>query len=220
MVNSEPLRADPDFPAFQAACRELRLELTQAQYDRLIQYARMLGDWNTRINLISRRDTGRILTYHVLDSLAVQNLIPQGTEVCDVGTGAGLPGIPLALIRPDITVVLVESSQKKCLFLKATLAALELTNVEFICARSEELDPLSCDVVLSRLTGRLPEVLKHSAHHRKPDGTIILYKTRDCAAELQKSGRALARHHLRVKASHDVLLPLSNIPRRFVVLGS
>jgi 16S rRNA (guanine527-N7)-methyltransferase len=211
---------DPDFPTFETACRQLGVELTQPQYDSLIRYTQLLRDWNQRINLVSRRDTGRILSYHVIDSLAVQRLIPQDARVCDIGTGAGLPGIPLAVVRPDLKMLLVESSQKRCRFLQAAVAGLGLGNVEILNERAESLPPLECDVVISRLAGPLQDVVRYAGSHRKPKGTIVLYKTRDCATELQKAARELSRDHLRIAGTHDVLLPLSSIPRRFIVLGS
>lgn len=211
---------DPDFPTLQNACRQLGIELTQSQYDSLARYTQLLRDWNTRINLISRRDTGRILSYHVIDSLAVQRLLPQGERVCDIGSGAGLPGLPLVLVRPDLAMLLIESSQKRSRFLQAAVTELGLNNVEVINERAESLPPLECDVVLSRLAGPLQDVVRNAGAHRKPKGTIILYKTRDCSTELSKAGRLLARHGLRIAGSHDVLLPVCNVPRRFVVLGS
>lgn len=214
------MSADPDFPNLQTACKQLDLDLTQSQYDSLVRDTQLRREWNQRINLVSRRDTGRILSYHVIDSLAVQRLIPQDSRVCDIGSGAGLPGIPLAIVRPDLKMLLVESSQKRSRFLQAAVAELGLDNVEVLNERAESLPPLECDVVLSRLAGPLQDVVRDAGPHRKPNGTIVLYKTRNCATELQKAGRALARNHLRVAGSHDVFLPLSGVPRRFIVLAS
>ena len=204
----------------QAACQQLGIELNQPQYDSLVRYTQLLRSWNQRINLVSRRDTGRILSYHVVDSLAAQRLIPQGARVCDIGTGAGLPGIPLVIVRPDLEMLLIESSQKRGQFLRAAVAELGLGNVAVLNERAESLPPLECDVVLSRLSGPLQDVVRYAGPHRASKGTIILFKTRDCATELLKAGRLLARKHLRVASSHDVLLPLSSVPRRFLVLGS
>jgi len=212
--------ADPDFPTLQNACRQLSIELTLPQYESLVRYTRLLRDWNLRLNLVSRRDTDRILTYHVIDSLAVQRLIPSDARVCDIGTGAGLPGIPIALVRPDVKMFLIESSQKKSRFLQTATAELGLANVEVLNERAESLPGLDCDTILSRLAGPLRDVVQYARPHRKPKGTIVLYKTRDSAEELRKAGRVLARHRLRVTGSHDVLLPLTRVPRRFVVLGS
>jgi 16S rRNA (guanine527-N7)-methyltransferase len=211
---------DPDFSTLQNACRQLSIELTQPQYESLVRYTQLLRDWNLRLNLVSRRDTDRILTYHVIDSLAVQRLIPQDARACDIGTGAGLPGIPVVLVRPDVKMFLIESSQKKSRFLQTATAELGLANVEVLNERAESLPGLDCDIILSRLAGPLRDVVQYARPHRKPKGTIVLYKTRDSAEELRKAGRVLARHRLRVTGSYDIRLPLSSVPRRFVVLGS
>ncbi len=211
---------DPDFATLAAACRQLDVELTPTQYDTLVRYAQLLREWNKHINLISRRDTGRILSYHVVDSLAVQRLIPQDARVCDIGSGAGLPGIPLAIVRPDLRIQLVEASQKRGGFLRTVVAELALASVEVMSERAESLGPLECDVVVSRLSGPLPDLVVQAGRHRKPAGTIIAYKTRDCSAELSRAARQLARSRLRAAGSHDVLLPLCSVPRRFIVLGS
>ena len=214
-----PPLPDPDFPALVTACRQLEVDLTEARYDLLLRYAQFLREWNRHINLVSRRDTGRVLSYHIVDSLAVQRLVPSEARVCDIGSGAGLPGIPLAIVRPDLQVLLVEGSQKRGQFLRVAKTDIGLANIEVMNERSESLAPLECDVVLSRLSGSLQDLVRQAGSHRKPGGSIILYKTRACSAELAKAGRQLARSRLRVAGSHDILLPLSGVPRRFIVLG-
>jgi 16S rRNA (guanine527-N7)-methyltransferase len=208
--------ADPDFPALHSACGELDLDLTVPQFELLGCYVALLRDWNTRINLVSRRDSGRILSYHVLDSLAAAQLIPRGSRCCDVGTGAGLPGIPLAIARPDVHMILVESVRKKCGFLSAAVAELGLGSVEVACARAEELDPLACDVVLSRLTGPLRTTLGRLARHARSGGLVILYKSPSAADALP--GPLLARLGLSLTQTLDLTLPLCSVPRRFLVL--
>jgi 16S rRNA (guanine527-N7)-methyltransferase len=210
---------DPDFATLETAGRQLGIELTAAVYDRLVHYARLLREWNAHINLISRRDTARVLSYHLIDSLAVQRLIPEHARVCDIGTGAGLPGIPLAIVRPDLKLLLVEASRKRGQFLRVAKTELDLANVEVLNERAESLAPLECDVVLSRLSGPLPDLVRQAGKHRNPAGTIILYKTRGCSAELSEASRQLGRSRLRVAGSHDVLLPLCGVPRRFIVIG-
>jgi len=212
------MSAAPGLSEFNSAISGFGVVLTENQYARLTRYAALLEEWNTRINLVSRRDIERVLTYHVVDSLAVQRLLPQGARVCDVGTGAGLPGIPLAIARPDLEMLLVESSQKKGGFLKTAVAGLSATNVTVLNSRAESLAPLGCAIVLSRLSGPLKDLLKHAALHRNPDGRIVLYKTTTSAAEAG-TDRLLARHGLRVVETMDVTLPLTNTPRRFIVLG-
>jgi len=204
------------FDSLRAACSELEVDLAPTAFELLARYAALVRDWNARVNLVSRRDVGRLLSYHVVDSLAAARFIPPDARCCDVGTGAGLPGIPLAIVRPGVRMVLVESTGKKCRFLASALSGLGLTNAEVVCGRSEELETLGCDVVLSRLTGPLRTTLKHLAHHARPGGSVVLYKNPHAAEEpatplLSKLG--LVRGHVL-----DLTLPLCRITRRFLVL--
>lgn len=152
----------------------------------------------------------------MIDSLAAAQFIPTGARCCDIGTGAGLPGIPLATVRSDTHMILVESTQKKCRFLTLAVKEIGLANTEVVCGRSESLAPLGCDIVLSRLTGPLRKTLKHLARHAKPDGSIVLYKSP--AAPDEPFGPLLQKLGLSVARTLDLVLPLSAVPRRFLVL--
>ncbi len=189
---------------------------TEEHYDLLIRYIETLREWNSKINLVSRKDVHRIFTYHIVDSLAVTFLIPKNARTADIGTGAGLPGVPLAIVRPDIHMLLIESIRKKCRFLDFVVSELGLKNAEVISERVEALKPLGCDVILSRLTGPLPKILKYAVPHLKIMGTIIIYKTQKVSAELDP--KTLQKLNLTVVRTVDLTLPLSLIPRRFVVL--
>jgi 16S rRNA (guanine527-N7)-methyltransferase len=184
----------------------------------LRRYAVLLREWNGRVNLISRGDIDRVLSYHVIDSVAVQHLIAPGALVCDLGSGAGLPGIPLSIVRPDLSVVLVESSRKRGLFLRTAIAELNLDRVRLLNDRAEQLAPLGCDVVTSRLTGDLDDVLASASPHIRPGGRLVLYKTRACRPELERTAGQVQRLGLAAAEVSDVPLPFSGITRRFVVL--
>lgn len=201
------------------AGRAIGLELAPSQVERLFTYTSLLREWNSRINLVSRKDTGRVLSYHVIDSLAASRFIPADSRVADIGTGAGLPGIPLAIARPDIKMTLVESSEKKCLFLRAAITGLDLADVRLVTGRAESAPSLQSDVVLSRLTSPIDRALKHLRHHRKSDGRLVFFKTRESAREFSRICRLLARFGLAVVQTVDVELPVSCIVRRFVVIG-
>ncbi|UCG44464.1 MAG: 16S rRNA (guanine(527)-N(7))-methyltransferase RsmG [candidate division WOR-3 bacterium] len=188
---------------------------TESQLSLLGRYAKALRERNRQVNLVSRKDVGRILSYHVLDSLAAASLVPTDSRVVDIGTGAGLPGIPLAICRPDVTLFLVESIAKKARFLEHAVAELGLTNVHVIHARAEAIEPLSCRVALSRLTGELTVCLGWLARHCATDGSIVLWKSPGTAGA---DAQLLSRHGVRVQEARDIVLPVTGIPRRFVVL--
>lgn len=202
--------------ALKQACEALGLAPAGAQLTLLGRYAGLVRDWNQQVNLVSRRDADRILAYHVLDSLAASSLIPPDARVADVGSGAGLPGIPLAICREDVTMLLVESIAKKARFLETAVTELGLPNVKVHHARAESLEPLGCRVVLSRLTGELATCLGWLVRHRSEDGVVILWKT---PAGVPVDPKLLARHHVVVREARDTALPVSGITRRLVILS-
>ncbi|MBM3322401.1 16S rRNA (guanine(527)-N(7))-methyltransferase RsmG [candidate division WOR-3 bacterium] len=209
------LNLDPSFDRLAAACVPLGITLTEDRYRCLCRYAELAREYNSRVNLVSRRDIDRIITYHVVDSLAAARLVPDQSRCCDVGTGAGLPGIPLAVVRSDIRMFLVESVQKKCRFLVHAVQQLALRQTEVRCARAESLEPLACDVVLSRLTGPISRTLAALARHVRSGGSIVLYKS-PAADNLPQS--LLARHGLTMDRRLDLALPLTSVPRCLIVL--
>lgn len=208
----------PDYHTFVLACRQLGVDLNEEQFNLLVRYQAELIATNEKINLISRKDTSRIFSYHIVDSLAASRFI-SGAQICaDIGTGAGLPGLPLAITRPDLTIFLIESVQKKCRFLAQVMAVLNLSNTRLLCARAESLLPLDCDVILSRLTGELRLTLRHSVHHLKPGGIMILYKSAGWEAELKQNARLLERLRLKLDRVELVRLPFTGIERQLVIL--
>jgi len=158
----------------------------------------------------------RVRSYHIPDSLAAERFLPRDCRAADIGSGGGLPGIPLAIARPDCRMYLVESVGKKAEFLAAALDRLRLVNTRVIHSRAEEIPPLACDVVLSRLTGPLRTTLPRLADHCHPDGSIVLFKN-PTAAEPLPAG-LLRRLALAVADTVDLRLAPGGIPRRFILL--
>ena len=114
----------------------LKLPLERAQQDQLMRYVALLHKWNRVYNLTAVREVERMVSHHLLDSLAILPHV-EGTSVLDVGTGAGLPGIPLAIARPQLPVTLLDSIQKKTAFLQQAVGELALKNVTVVCDRVE-----------------------------------------------------------------------------------
>ena len=164
---------------------------------RLAAYHELLADWNTRLNLTRDADFEDALDRHYMDSLAPLSLglFPQGASVVDVGTGAGFPGLPLAIARPDLTVVLLDSLQKRLKFLDAVIEALELTNVRTVHARAEDggRDPAlreGVDVAVSRAVAPLPALLELTLPFVRVGGESVCYKGPGAADELDAGARA------------------------------
>lgn len=146
------------------------LPITDIELSRLAEYCVLLERWNKSINLISRRDEENIWRNHILISLAFLFRIefPSGAKILDLGTGGGLPGIPLSIMRRDIEFVLVDSIRKKTTAVQDMIEALALPNVKVVCSRAEELGRLNLfehrfDAVIARAVSSLDNLIAWAA---------------------------------------------------------
>jgi 16S rRNA (guanine527-N7)-methyltransferase len=153
------------------------ITLPDGGVDRLAQYLRLLEKWNRVHNLTAVRDPGQMVTLHVLDSLSILPHVAKALTLVDVGTGAGLPGIPLAIARPDLRVTLLDSSHNKATFLEQARAELELGNVSVACERVERWNPQAkFDVVVSRAFAELADFFQGVRHLVAPGGALLAMK--------------------------------------------
>jgi 16S rRNA (guanine527-N7)-methyltransferase len=186
-----------------AGAAQLDLELSERQAAQLIRLLDELDDWNQRMNLTAIRERGAQITKHLLDSLSVQPFL-HGERVLDVGTGAGFPGLPLAIVNPQRHFTLLDSTAKKLKFVEYAAALLELPNVQTVHTRAENFRPTErFDIVVSRAVGPIEQFVKWAGHLCVGGGRLLAMKGRDPAAELAKlpSGWKLAAvHRLNVPA--------------------
>ena len=153
--------------------------------DKLLQYLDLLEKWNQAYNLTAVRDKADMVTRHVIDSLAILPML-KGKRILDVGTGAGLPGIPLAIARPDLEIVLLDSNGKKTRFLQEVKRVLSLVNVEIIQSRVENYRPSHAfDTVISRAFSELGQMIQLTQHLIETDGIWLAMKGRIPKAELK-----------------------------------
>jgi 16S rRNA (guanine527-N7)-methyltransferase len=158
------------------AARALQLDLPAETRKKLLEYVALLHKWNQVYNLTAVRDQQEMLSHHILDSLAV---IPhvRGAHILDVGSGGGLPGIPLALARPDASITLIDSSHKKSAFLQQAVIELALTNVAVVCERVETWDTTQrFDVVISRAFAELREFVVAAGRLCAAHGLLVAMK--------------------------------------------
>lgn len=167
-------------------------KLTERQAEQFAQLDALYRDWNSKINVISRKDIDNLYEHHVLHSLAIAKLLPfqPGTSIMDVGTGGGFPGIPLAILFPECQFLLIDSIGKKIKVATEIAKALGLTNVTCKQERAEE-EKQKFDFVVSRAVMPLPDLVKLvrkniSNKHRNavPNGLVVL-KGGDLQAELK-----------------------------------
>lgn len=150
--------------------------LEKSTQQRLIEYILLLQKWNRIYNLTAVRDPEKMLTQHLLDSLAVMPHLP-GKRIIDVGTGGGLPGIPLALANPSLEFTLLDSNHKKTTFLRQACLELGLKTTRVVCERVEAWQPEDkYDVVISRAFSDLAEFATLTLHLCKQGGVMLAMK--------------------------------------------
>lgn len=199
--------------------KELGIEVNPQQLIKFQNYYNRLIEWNKKINLISRKDTTRIVSYHFIDSLTALNLIPKKISVADYGSGGGLPGIPIKILRADIVLYLIESIQKKVSFLRQVVEELALKDTFILSRRAEDLiGVLKFDIILIRLVGRLKNLVPIISQLITPTGMAIFYKSQGLEQELDESKKILVKFGLRVKEIKEISLSKIGIKRRLLIL--
>jgi len=193
--------------------RALALDLDEAQLARLVAHLDLLDQWNARMNLTAIRDRPSQLTKHLLDSLAVQPYL-RGQRIADVGSGAGFPGIPLAIVEPQRHFSLIESTGKKCRFLEHVRDELQLKNVEVVQSRAENYRPeVRFDTVVARAVGPLAGLLKAAGGLVVGGGRLLAMKGRYPQDEL-----AARLNGWKVAAVHPLSVPGLDEERHLVEL--
>lgn len=171
-----------------AGLAALGLECPGERRQQLLDYVGLLAKWNRVYNLTAVRDPEEMVTRHLLDSLVVLPYL-RGERVLDVGTGAGLPGIPLAIMSPEREFVLLDSNSKKTRFVQQVITELGLVNAQVVHARVEQYRPeRPFDVVISRAFATVADMLAGAGRHCAAGGAILAMKGADPAAELQDVG--------------------------------
>jgi 16S rRNA (guanine527-N7)-methyltransferase len=180
-----------------AGATQLGIVLEDERAHQLIRLLDELDDWNQRMNLTAIRERAQQITKHLLDSLAVHQYL-QGEHIIDIGTGAGFPGLPLAIVNPGAQFTLLDSTAKKLKFIDHVSALLNLDNVTTVHARAEAHKPKErYDCVLSRAVGPIEAFVKWSGHLCVGGGRLLAMKGRHPTEELAKlpSGWKVAAVH-------------------------
>ena len=176
--------------------------LYRDNYKTIRQYVDILVSRGVDWGLIGPREIGRLWERHILNSIALESLIPEGCHVADVGSGAGLPGIPLAILRPDLEMTLIEPMLRRSNFLTEALDELGLDDrVTVVRGRAEDAD-LHVDVVVSRAVAKLATLINWTADLIVDSGSILALKGQSADDEVVKAKKELSKRRL----SAEVLL--------------
>ena len=212
-----------------ARAAEVQIPLTEEQIAQFAVYNEMLLDWNTRMNLTALTAPNDVAVKHIIDSLTTYDapLFDAAQTLIDVGTGAGLPGIPLAVYAPHIEVTLMDALAKRVRFLTEVTAAMGLTHTRCIHARAEEAarqkeHRAHYDIAVSRAVARMPVLLEYTLPFVRVGGSVLALKGRAYAEEAEEGkhaaqilgGGAIAARPVQLPGLDDVRAILSVVKER------
>jgi 16S rRNA (guanine527-N7)-methyltransferase len=204
---------------------ELGIALDEGRLAQFDTFTSLLLEWNGRFNLTRITEPAEIAVKHYLDSLSLLAVveIPSGASVIDIGTGAGFPGIPLKIARPDLKITMLDSVKKKLAFLEAAVAGLGLRDVALIHGRAEDVGKDKTyrerhDLVVSRAVSRLSVLSELCIPFCRIGGRFAAYKGVDVDDELRESAEAIRILGGELEAAHKFTLPQSDLKRTLVVV--
>lgn len=182
--------------ALKKGLKDFSIEPTENLLQQFCTYEKMLADWNSRMNLTAITSHNEVISKHFVDSVACQGLIPTKARVADVGTGAGFPGLPLAMVRPDIAVTLMDALAKRISFLDAVIQELKIENVDTVHIRAEDAGQDKAhreqyDVVCARAVANLSVLSEYCLPLVKPGGIFLALKGREAAEEAKNAEKAI-----------------------------
>lgn len=157
--------------------KELGIEPSDTIISRFDKYLLELKKWNRAYNLTSLKSDEDIIIKHFFDSLLYLKVIPEGQwSICDIGSGAGFPGIPMAIVKPELSLALIESSRKKAAFLRHIKRTLLLNNIEVLESRVEDVKNRLFDIAITRALFSIKDLIKKAGHILKREGFFLLNK--------------------------------------------
>ena len=196
----------------EAGLHQLDLNCSPQQFEKLLQYLQLLQRWNKAFNLTAIRDPLQMVRLHLLDSLAINPYVQGLKSIIDVGTGPGLPGMPLAILNPDINFTLLDSNGKKTRFLFQAINELKIDNASEVNHRVEAYKPgRSFDAVVSRAFSSISDMLNQCDHLVSDQGCFLAMKGKKPDSELSQMTKAY-----KVVEVNEVNVPLVDSERHLI----
>jgi 16S rRNA (guanine527-N7)-methyltransferase len=203
-------------------CDQMGISLSPLQADRFMDFLEVLKKWNRRLNLTGLRDDRDIILKHFLDSLTPLTFIPEGASLMDIGSGAGFPGLPIQIVRPDQAVTLVEASAKKTTFLKEVCRRLGLRQTVVLCWSIGQTSPPRplplCEVAITRAVGRPLKLLTAVYPHLKRGGKMIFLKGSKGFKEAETAKARMEKIGFSPPQSVKITLPVLEQERMLYIL--
>ena len=203
--------------------KQIDIEFNDKQLNQFYDYMNLLLDWNEKINLTAITEPEEVILKHFIDSLTINKYIENNKTIADVGTGAGFPGIPLKIYRPDLNVVLVDSLNKRINFLNEVICKLDLKMISAIHSRIEDFGKdkkhrENYDYVTARAVANLTTLSEYLIPISKVGGKCICMKGNDIKEEINNSRNAVNILGGKINEIDEFYLPSSDISRNVIII--
>jgi len=207
----------------QEKSKDLSVRFLVEQTEQFFDYMNLLIEWNEKINLTAITDPEEIILKHFIDSITILKEIPDNSKIVDVGTGAGFPGIPLSIMNPTLKITLVDSLNKRLIFLQEVINKLGLKNVEIIHARAEEFGQNKnyrekFDVSTSRAVANLSTLSEYLIPLVKVGGKVVSMKAAEAHQEINDAKKAIDILGGSIEKIDEFNLPQSDIGRTVIII--
>ena len=204
------------------AANKINIVLNQNQINQFYDYMNLLIDWNEKINLTAITEPDDVIVKHFIDSLTIAEDIVENSRLIDIGTGAGFPGIPLKIYNSSLNITLLDSLNKRTIFLNEVIKKLSLKNVEVIHGRAEDfaqnLKYRECfDYAVSRAVAPLNILLEYLVPYIKVGGKVIAMKGSNAEEEIKFSKNALQKLETSISKNKKIELP-NNSGERYILI--
>ena len=202
---------------------KLNINLSDEELDAFYEYMQMILEWNQKINLTAITEESEFILKHFVDSLTILKYIKQNDLIVDIGTGAGFPGIPLAIVNKENTFTLVDSLNKRINFLNEVKEKLKINNIETVHSRAEDFGQNNkyretFDIAVSRAVANLSVLVEYLLPLVKLNGKIICMKGTDLGEEIKEADYAIKQLGGEIKQIEEFCLPDTDIKRTIIII--
>ncbi|MBO5348607.1 MAG: 16S rRNA (guanine(527)-N(7))-methyltransferase RsmG [Clostridia bacterium] len=208
---------------FKIMAQKMQIQIEEEKIKKFYDYMLLIQEWNEKINLTAITEPKEIIIKHFIDSLTIASQIDKNTKIIDIGTGAGFPGIPLKIYNDSINITLLDSLNKRTLFLKEVADKLNLQGVEIIHGRAEDFAQdvkyrEKYDIAVSRAVAPLNILLEYLTPYVKVNGNVIAMKGSNATEEINDSEKALKQLNSTIEETKKMYLPNENGERYIITI--